>query len=274
MIKLNGHSGCCLNIISNNNVLVVEKESKDLNYNIRLKNQVEKQKKYSHNVFKSPKVYDEYYKNDIYCFTMEYVQGILLSDKLKSIELSQIQLVSEKFFSLFEINIEYDKNAKYKIYSKLEELVGNIKISNYIFDKSFYLLKNFDWNYLAKGSCHGDLTLENIILRNEEIYLIDFLDSFYDSWMIDCAKLLQDLECHWSYRKEKLSENTEIRLIIFKNLLLSQIEKLANGEQILKTIYHLLLLNLLRIIPYTKDKVTMEFLIRNIEKVIKIIEKS
>ncbi len=274
MIKLNGNSGCYLKIISKNNILLVEKTSKNKDYNTRLKKQVEKQKSYNHPFFKVPHIHEEFVHNELFGFTMNYIQGSLLSEKLKIIELSNLPILANKFFYMFEKIINFDKTGKNKIYIKIEELENNISLKNYVLDKSFFLLKNFDWSYLIESNCHGDLTLENIILYNNEIYFIDFLDSFYDSWMIDCAKLLQDLECYWSYRKEIMSENTEIRLMIFKNLLISKIKNLKFGNEILVTIYHLLLINLIRIIPYTNDKNTMDFLWRNIEKVLKIIEKN
>ncbi len=258
---------------SENNILLVEKKSKNEDYNIRLKKQMEKQKHYNHPIFKTPNIYKEFTHDGIFGFTMDYVQGSLLSEKFKTIELSELPIIANKFFYMFEKFSDFDKAGKEKIYNKIEELEASISFKNYFLDKSFILLKNFDWSYLIESSCHGDLTLENIILHNDDVYFIDFLDSFYDSWMIDCAKLLQDLECYWSYRKDIVSENTEIRLMIFKNLLISKIKNLKFGDEILETIYHLLLINLLRIIPYTNDKDTMNFLWRNIEKVIKIIEK-
>ena len=81
------------------------------------------------------------------------------------------------------------------------------------------MLKKFDFSNVPLSYCCGDLTLENIMLDdNKQIYLIDFLDSFYDSWMIDVAKLLQDLELHWSYRNQEIDFNLAMRLAVAKRL--------------------------------------------------------
>ena len=48
--------------------------------------------------------------------------------------------------------------------------------------------------------CHGDLTLENIIIRNEEMYLIDPIyeanKDTYSSWLLDASKFLYSLRLH------------------------------------------------------------------------------
>ena len=89
--------------------------------------------------------------------------------------------------------------------------------------------------------------------------------------MIDIAKLLQDLELGWSYRHEQISENLKIRLLIGKEALLENISLLEDGDEKIKQIYHILLLNVLRIVPYTKDKETEIFLQNSIQKILKII---
>lgn len=121
-------------------------------------------------------------------------------------------------------------------------------------------MTDYKWDYIQHSQCHGDLTLENIIVSNNDLYLIDFLDSFYDSWQIDIAKILQDIEIFWHYRKDKMDNNLFIRLLVLKRILLKKLIKIKDGEKIIESIYHILLLNLLRILPYTKDESTYDFL--------------
>ena len=42
------------------------------------------------------------------------------------------------------------------------------------------------------GTCHGDLTFSNILFNGNNYYLIDFLDSFIESPLLDIVKLRQD----------------------------------------------------------------------------------
>lgn len=125
---------------------------------------------------------------------------------------------------------------------------------------------------MSKSPCHGDLTLENIIVSStKKLYLIDFLDSFYDSWMIDLAKLLQDLELGWSFRNYEENMTRNLRLLVAKETLFEEINKMDNSEVIIETLYHLLLLNVLRIYPYAKDKKTLSFLDKSLNTIMKKI---
>jgi thiamine kinase-like enzyme len=129
------------------------------------------------------------------------------------------------------------------------------------------ILNRCSWEFVVPSSCHGDLTLENIIVGIDGYYLIDFLDSFYDTWMIDAAKLLQDFVCYWSYRNREMNANLEVRLLIFRDSCIKRIIDMDNGKNLLETVYHILLLNLLRILPYTQNKKDYDFLIGSIAKI-------
>ena len=136
-------------------------------------------------------------------------------------------------------------------------------------------MRSFDFSFVPRSSCHGDLTLENIIVTtNNELYLIDFLDSFYDSWMIDIAKLLQDLELKWSYRFSEDDSNREIRLLIAKEALLNRIRVMDNGQEIIRNVYSILLLNILRILPYSKDDITIIFIEESLNHTLDILNRT
>ena len=129
---------------------------------------------------------------------------------------------------------------------------------------AFSLLEKYNFSSIPSTPCHGDLTLENILIDNAgNIYLIDFLDSFANSWYVDAAKILQDLEVGWSWRDERSNMNLEIRRAIalkyFKSYLIRY--------EALTPVYYVLLLNLLRILPYAKDEKTSNFLYNSLLKV-------
>ncbi|MDR2005666.1 MAG: phosphotransferase [Acidaminococcales bacterium] len=116
---------------------------------------------------------------------------------------------------------------------KISELAENIKMSEPI-RKSLALLKSFDWRYASESPCHGDLTLENIIVApDKKLYLIDFLDSFYNSYLMDLAKLFRDLELGWSFRKQPVSTNRSLRLLIAKEAIMRELAELENAPQII-----------------------------------------
>ena len=133
-------------------------------------------------------------------------------------------------------------------------------------------LKAFDFSSVPISPCCGDLTLENIILSSSGVYVIDLLDSFCNSWMIDVAKLLQDIDLGWSYRHKERDCNLNLRLTMAKQNLLDNLFLMEDGVKNIIVIYHILLLNVIRIYPYTSDKKTLQFLDNALEKVLTIIK--
>ena len=266
-MELLGYSGCILKILEKNGQKIVQKESPDESYNSRLMIQKEKQCSLNLGDLINCKVYNDSLENNIYSFRMEYINGRTLADWLEQVELSSIEEIVNKVTSNYiafdRKNYEAQSIFNNKIKSTKDAANSNFIARNWInsFDNFFLLLENYSWEGIVKSPCHGDMTLENILIENGNLYLIDFLDSFYDTWMIDAAKLLQDTECFWSYRRKRMSINLKVRLLVFKDLLISKIRNMPEGEYLIDTIYHVLLLNMLRILPYVKDENDCKYLL-------------
>ena len=274
VFTLTGHSGCTLEVEERDGHLVVVKTAKDKAYGERLKKQHEKQKNFKSGAFHAPTILDCGYNEDgLFAFSMEYVNGLTLAEHFKGIKISSIKTIAQKFFTLIPEVYDFDPGAKKIFSAKLKELGQTAEIGgDEKFKASLGKLEAYAWEYCVSGYCHGDMTLENIIWKNGDLYLIDFLDSFYDSWMVDVAKLLLDVECLWSYRHaRKTDENLKIRLLIFKNIIWEKILSLKEGRRLLDTIYHMALINLLRIVPYTHDEHTLIYLTEGSTKICDII---
>jgi hypothetical protein len=56
------------------------------------------------------------------------------------------------------------------------------------------------------GTCHGDFTLSNMLLTDRGIFLIDFLDTWIESPVLDISKLNQEAQLMWSCR---MAEKTD-----------------------------------------------------------------
>lgn len=274
-IRLNGHSGCQVLLRRGNDNYYVIKKSKDKRYNQRLEIQCQKQKCEHIGLFDSAKVYRQYYDyNNLFCFEMQYISGITLAEYMRTIQLNKIKDIADLFGAMIPNCMIYDKSAYKAFKKKVVDLKQIICIDHFAIYKAFAILQDYSWDYIMCSPCHGDLTLENMIVSQKQVVLIDYLDSFYDSWLIDFAKIFQDIEIYWHYRyEEKLENNLKIRLFSLRELLLSRLYRLKDGIKLINSMYHILLLNLLRIVPYAFDEKTKEFLLESISYTIQQIEK-
>lgn len=276
-IDLGGHSGCKILLFESDKGNWVRKISSNLDYNQRLAKQCEKQAAFPNSTIRTPRVLDSGYTEDgLFYFDMEYIQGVTLAEYIKRIEIGKIRnlvnLIVDGLIrtSVAQDNIPVDASVFTQKIADLKKKLGNRE--SITIQKALAKLEAHDWSRFTPSVCHGDLTLENIIIKDDEIYLIDFLDSFYDSWVMDIGTLLQDVQVMWSYRfQESVSMNTILRLIVFRDLLLEKVEAQAANYGV--EIYYALLQKLVRIFPYTKDQLTYDFLIEKTEMVMGMIEK-
>ncbi len=265
---LKGHSGCKIDLINKNNKTFVRKIASSTHYNLRLKKQCLRQSmlKTSESV-KTPKIIATGLKEGLFYFDMEFIPGKTLAEYSEHINKAEIkEYISRLFETLYISNEKYSSISQNIFLKKIISLEYKLKNERNL-DNAFQILKKFDWTVVPKTPCHGDLTFENIMVTSDKrIYLIDFLDSFYGSWMIDIAKLLQDIYTHWSWRNKKMTMNIEYNLNLAQETLIKAILSTKNGEKNLETIYHLLLLNLIRIYPYIQDNKTYNFLNASVKK--------
>lgn len=271
--QLIGHSGCKVELIDKGNYFAVRKTSCSIDYNKRLKKQLDKQKEFRHPSIKVPAIFKEGYDRDLLYFEMEYIKGVTLSKKIEDLTTSQIIDKMSVFIpNILNCSAAYDPEAKKYFLKKINELNEKILKKNKTILKAFEYLENYRWDKIEKSQCHGDLTFENIIVSADgTFWFIDFLDSFYSSWMIDAAKLFQDFELQWSYRYLQSSKNREIRLFIAKETIIKYLLEIKKGEGTLLSIYYILLLNILRIIPYSSDNL-LDYLCISLDKVLNIID--
>lgn len=102
---------------------------------------------------------------------------------------------------------------------------------------------------LAPTLCHGDLTLENVIIDPDEgLWMIDLLDSPVEHYWQDVAKLHQDLTGGWYLRREaRISRGV---LDFVSGRILRQADKL---DPTYRHVHDALLTaSFIRILPYTR----------------------
>lgn len=273
--ELSGHSGCRVMLCQDDDSTFIRKKSSTKPYNERLKKQWIKQKHFGRGALKTPAVLGSGYENGLFYFDMEYISAQNMADYIDAAELDDIL----SFLDLLFRNLPVEKTGRNQhaasVFSgKLHALAQTVPTDEEVVFEAIKRLYDFDFSTVPRTWCCGDLTLENILItENKNIYLIDFLDSFYSSWMIDVAKLFQDLEFRWSYRDRPKNIHRELKLLIAKEILIKKVVDLDRDVKTLFTIYHLVLLNTLRIIPYAKDAATRRYLHQTLADIMRRIDE-
>ena len=256
-----GYSGCDIKLIQNKNKEFIRKISKDISYNDRLYLQFDKQKLFKSESIKSVEVFNYGYIDSKFYFDMQYINSNTLSSYIEANDINLIKYHATRIAEYIKYNkqnsIQYCDSIKIK--QKINELEKTINNYNII-----DLLYQTNWENIPVSYCHGDLSFDNILIYNNEIYFIDFLDSFINSWTIDVAKILQETRYLWSYRYKNINKILIVKLKYFEEIILD-ILNITDSEII--TINKIIYLNIVRILPYVKDEITKNYIYNNINKI-------
>lgn len=206
------------------------------------------------------KVIDSYVENDCLHVYMPYVEGIVAEDYAfkgtknigETISRALSLLLYHELMDSVDTVLNLDL-IKIKIKDILVKTLD--EDFHYFIRSSMKMIESIKSEIIFPlGPCHGDLTLSNVILSSTgSVKLIDFLDSYIESPLQDVAKIRQEFDHLWSFRK--LDEPSVIKGKIFCDY------SIPRGVKDLELIYPLASvifshMVLLRIAPYVKDVVT------------------
>jgi hypothetical protein len=239
--ELKGHSGCHVFLCERGNTRFVKKVSGAAGYAQRLEQQMLKQREFEHSRIRKPSVYEFGTEDELFYFTMEYVKGVQLSTFISRNTVRDVDPIIDQLLSFVRSNIR-DVTADFSV-PVSEKLWTISSTSRFQIDRYVQYCMAFDWRAIPTGYCHGDLSFENILVHQSNLYFIDFLDSFIETPYLDLSKLLLDILVLWSWRFENrrpIIKNTHIYDIV-----LSQLE-----SREVEIVRRFLVLNLLQILPY------------------------
>jgi hypothetical protein len=288
IIKIPGHSGSKVSINFDSYCgMYVKKTSNDN----RLVNQAYKQKlffdKKIHDNITSPKIIKNCILNDdgLYEFHMKYITGFDIISFMSQSSVNEVSEFTEFLLRYFD-KIIYNKTEEKvvnkvinkKINSVSESLMRNVHVRR---NKNFKMLDSIIINLrkdvnnkvitLPVGVCHGDLTFSNMMynIHTKKIVIFDFLDTYFESPVQDMIKLKQDLDFSWTF--QKLHSQKQIdkkRYEIVTTYLNTKFEKYFKSFDFYNDNYKILqTLNLLRVIVYSRDCTTINYLIKCIERI-------
>ena len=277
-ITVKGNSGCAIEIVQDENGLVLQKMSSEKAYASRLSKQFEKQASFEpppNSHIKVPRIYEIVKTANSTTGKMEYVYSKNFINYFETAGFEQILFFADTIINFldYEISKSPPKRISSKIFvDKIKAISKNISSTDIA---SLDLLNRVIKECLAFkslnipiGTCHGDLTLSNILFNGSDCFLIDFLDSFIESPLMDVVKIRQDTYFGWSQLMSELSFD-KIRL----NLIMKKLDEYIDVhfhqfDWYVKYYRFFQIINLCRILPYAQNKRIRTFLHNKINQLL------
>lgn len=282
-VKMQGRSGCRLDVLKEGSRVIIKKYSCSLDYNDRLIKQAVKQYNFYNNIksnssFSTARVIETYSsQNSLAWFTMPYLFSEKYSDYLEKASVIELKKLLAAILNYFDTSLKESLPGTVElviISSKIEDLVQKVKKTSFTGRDYFlsvlnYLKANIPNNPLPLGACHGDLTFSNILFSDDKVYLLDFLDSFIESPIIDIVKLRQDTCFKWSIMLEKeMPLHKKNKLIQTFNYFDREISLLCENRQLNEWYHYLQVFNLIRIVPYLTDDAELLFIEKSLRQLL------
>lgn len=283
-IVVQGHSGCQIDVVSENNQLYIYKSTSDPKYLDRLSSQIEKQReasKLSLQHIRVPEVYSLQRTSETTIAKMQYVYS---KNFIEFFEFAGFEQV-DYFIKAVILFVEHEiTNSTLEVVlpqvfqNKFEEIINKVNQNSLynadaevvdIMDRCKGIFDGIEEMILPIGTCHGDLTLSNILFNGNNYYLIDFLDSFIETPLQDIVKIRQDTAYYWSQMMyTKKYDSVRLR-IIFDKIDKTLDSYFANKYEWYRANYKTLqLMNILRILPYAKEESVITYLKKTLNRLL------
>ena len=288
-IEVKGHSGCQIDVVSEESGIYVYKSTAAPKYLKRLALQAKKQRaaaedEYQH--IRVPKIFElresadttiikmqcVYSKNFIEFFEqagfeqVDYLIGALEYFVEHEISKCELQKVAPKIFQ--------DKFAEIKGKCLTNPLYEGNEVILSILNRSEQVFNSLPELTMPIGICHGDLTFSNILFNGNNYYLIDFLDSFIETPLQDIVKIRQDTQFRWSQLMyTKPYDATRLRIVCDKidheihQYFTRKYQWYSDNYSVVQ------LMNILRILPYAKEEKVVQYLVDVLNQLLDGIEK-
>jgi len=239
--ELKGHSASHVSLMQDDDKIFVRKTG-DIARNLE---RYDVLSNYNINLPKIYEIYGNYYDMEyISCLEMKKYLSFNKANKL-------VDFIQEIVYNLSKNTYEKDYTETYR--NKLSKFDFTKFEMPFTADELIDKLPKI----LPASEYHGDFTLENILYdtKNDKFVLIDPLTTEFDSFVFDLAKLRQDLVCKWFIRNDVVYLDSKLYLIIDK------LNNFVHNEN-----HYLLILMLMRVLPYSTNEKDKEYLMREVRR--------
>ncbi len=208
--RLSGLSGAEVVLLTRDNRhWFIRKAARDIQASKRLRRQAAKQLRFSEEfsgAIRAPRILDQGEVDGRYYFDMEFIRGMDGATFLRRASYSQVADFGRTVCD-YLASATGKQPLTHSSTTAFDALYGRVceaqDISHSMTDETLAKLflglqKLRQLGPLPPTLCHGDLTLENMVVDEQGvIWLLDLLDSPFEHYWQDIAKLHQDLSGGW-----------------------------------------------------------------------------
>ena len=215
-----------------------------------------------------PKVLRDGTIDDCYWFDMQFVPGMDAIQYLANGTRQKVDSLVNQIGQVLQVQsgISAAGRKEIDLHSQISKKLDEInQHTGGIHNERLAAIRNAiscDRLLLSPNLAHGDLTLENILIdQNEKIWLIDAITSPFDHYWIDLAKLFQDLVGRWFLHRGRTLSIGLVKTVAERILQ----QAIALNPRYLDYHHILLALNFARILPYCKCSEDTDFVVGRID---------
>ena len=287
-IEVKGHSGCSIEIVRQGKNLIIEKGTNDPKYVERLYQQALKQQKAQENklqFIRIPEILNIIKNDNEMTMQMEYIYSKNFIDNFENAGFEQIDYFVKAIDTFIQSEIERsemqniplcvitEKFADVKKKTLTNSFMQDRDDVRRIIERSEPFFLNISKLKMPVGVCHGDLTLSNILFSGNNYFLIDFLDSFIESPLLDMVKIRQDTAHHWSPLMYE-GEYDKTRFNIISSKIDKELDRLFSRYEWYVRYYDVFqLMNLLRVLQYGHEQKVVDYLVSEISSILDKLER-
>lgn len=252
----------------------VRKVARDPANSARLRRQIAKQRAFGEalgDVVRTPRILSQGDSDGRFYVDMEFVRGADGITYLRRCNYSEVVAFADRFCAYIEAvaakppEHPAETTLFEALYTKLCEVQRKTSsIGSETLVRLFMALERLRGldDDLRPTLCHGDLTLENLVVDDQgRICMIDLLDAPFEHYWQDVAKLHQDLEGGW-YLLQHSSVARCVTEYFSRRLLASAI---ALDERYAEVHAVLLACTFVRILPYVRSDAEQQFVQQRIQ---------
>ncbi|HVY15778.1 MAG TPA: phosphotransferase [Rhodopila sp.] len=277
-----GFSGVDITLIENRDGAFVRKQARHAGQNERLRGQAAKLAWAHAAGIPCPAPRAEGLRDGLFWFDMDYVPGESLANGLvsgRAIDWPEVAALIGAMLDRFRTDATGTIDPA-GFPRKLDDIVrrcagrGAVRAMLDRVERAAAVLARGDWSGLPQGPAHGDLTLENMLLRPDgSVMFIDFDVPAQESVALDIGKLYQDLKGQWFLRHLAVRDPEGVDLL---NARLNLVRAVGHFEHVLAGFFPgdaarlpaLAAFHLLRTLPYATDPAVGRYVLDRVDALV------